>query len=208
MERRGSSCLKACLLATFSVLATPAAPVFGQPNGRWKSGEEVYNKVCAYCHDTGVGPVIKGRTFPPPAYEAFVRNGHLAMPSFRDTEIDQRALQALSEYLARSPNEAKVLGDPARGLALMATGVHGCQACHSIPGIRMPKGAVGPPLAGMARRAFIAGQLPNKPGVMVAFLQNPPALLPQTGMPSVGLSREQAIDIAAYLYTLETPNGL
>ena len=40
------------------------------------------------------------------------------------------------------------------------------------------KGVVGPPLAGMARRGFIAGQLPNKPGVMVAFLQNPPALVP------------------------------
>jgi cytochrome c len=94
-------------------------------------------------------------------------------------------------------------GDPARGLALMATGVYGCQACHAVPGLRTPKGVAGPPLAGTARRSFIAGQLPNKPGVMVAFLENPPALLPNTGMPNVGLTPEAARDIAAYLYTLE-----
>jgi cytochrome c2 len=98
-------------------------------------------------------------------------------------------------------------GDPARGLALMATGVHGCQACHAVPGIRTPKGVAGPPLAGMARRGFIAGQLPNKPGVMVAFLQNPPALVPTTGMPKVGLGLDEARHIAAYLYTLEQPGA-
>jgi sulfur-oxidizing protein SoxX len=98
-------------------------------------------------------------------------------------------------------------GDPARGLALVATGSYGCAACHVIPGIRFPKGNVGPPLDGMAGRSLIAGQLPNKPGVLVAFLQNPPGLAPQTGMPDVGLSIDQARDIAAYLYTLEATNG-
>jgi mono/diheme cytochrome c family protein len=98
-------------------------------------------------------------------------------------------------------------GDAKRGLALIADGSYGCAACHAIPGIRFPKGNVGPPLDGMAGRSLIAGQLPNKPGVMVAFLQDPPALAPQTGMPNVGLSIGQARDIAAYLYTLEAPDG-
>ena len=98
-------------------------------------------------------------------------------------------------------------GDPGRGFALIATGAHGCQACHAVPGIRTPKGVAGPPLAGMARRGFIAGQLPNKPGVMVAFLQNPPALVPKTGMPNVGLGFDDARHIAAYLYTLEQPDA-
>lgn len=98
-------------------------------------------------------------------------------------------------------------GDAERGLTLLATGVHGCAACHAIPGIRFPKGNVGPPLDGMAGRSLIAGHLPNKPGVLVAFLQDPPALAPQTGMPNVGLSTEQARDIAAYLYTLEAADG-
>jgi mono/diheme cytochrome c family protein len=98
-------------------------------------------------------------------------------------------------------------GDPARGLALVAGGSYGCAACHAIPDVRFPKGNVGPPLDGMAGRSLIAGHLPNKPGVLVAFLQDPPALAPQTGMPNVGLSIGQARDIAAYLYTLEAPDG-
>jgi cytochrome c2 len=98
-------------------------------------------------------------------------------------------------------------GDAARGLALIAGGAFGCAACHAIPGVRMPKGVVGPPLGGMAQRGFIAGQLPNKPAIMVAFLQNPPALLPQTGMPNVGLTTEEARHMAAYLYTVKQPDA-
>jgi cytochrome c2 len=94
-------------------------------------------------------------------------------------------------------------GDAARGLAIIASGVHGCAACHAIPGVRAPRGIVGPPLEGMARRSFIAGQLPNTPDVLVAFLQDPPALVPRTGMPDTHVSLAQARDIAAYLYTLE-----
>ena len=98
-------------------------------------------------------------------------------------------------------------GDPARGLAILVTGSHGCQACHAIPGIGAPKGVVGPPLAGIAGRGFIAGQLPNTAQTMVSFLQDPPALVPRTGMPNVGLDLAQARDIAAYLYTLEVPDA-
>ena len=99
-------------------------------------------------------------------------------------------------------------GDAERGLALVASGQHGCAACHTVPGIRTPRGNVGPPLDGIAGRSLIAGELPNKPGVLVAFLQNPPALIPTTGMPDVGLTPEEARDIAAYLYTLEPPDAL
>lgn len=97
-------------------------------------------------------------------------------------------------------------GDAARGRALIAGGAFGCTGCHTVPGIRSPRGVVGPPLGGMASRAFVAGQLPNTPDVLVAFLQDPPALVPQTGMPDVRLSLDQARHIAAYLYTLE-PTG-
>ena len=119
------------------------------------------------------------------------------------------ALVAIGCDLAPAPLNTKRVedGNASRGLALVASGAYGCAACHAIPDIRFPKGNVGPPLDGMAGRSLIAGQLPNKPGVLVAFLQNPPALAPQTGMPNVGLSIEQARDIAAYLYTLETPDG-
>lgn len=93
--------------------------------------------------------------------------------------------------------------DAARGRALIASGAHGCAACHAIPGIRAPRGIVGPDLTGFARRPFIAGQLPNTSDVLVAFLQDSPALVPRTGMPNLGLSLEDARHIAAYLYTME-----
>jgi cytochrome c553 len=92
-------------------------------------------------------------------------------------------------------------GDAARGRAIIASGTHGCAACHAIPGIRWPQGVVGPPLDGFAQRAFIAGELPNKPDVLVAFLQDPPRLVPKTGMPNVGLRVEEARHIAAFLYS-------
>ena len=98
-------------------------------------------------------------------------------------------------------------GDAAQGRALVASGSFGCAACHAIPGVVAPKGVAGPPLSGVARRALIAGQLPNKPEVLVAFLRNPPALVPLTGMPDVGLTTEQARDVVAYLYTLEAAHG-
>ena len=104
---------------------------------------------------------------------------------------------------ASDTNKVVENGDPARGRALLASGVHGCTTCHTIPGIRGIRGVVGPPLTGLARRSFIAGQLPNVPGVLIAFLENPPALVPNTGMPKVGLTPEEARHIAAYLYTLE-----
>ncbi|HXH08212.1 MAG TPA: c-type cytochrome [Alphaproteobacteria bacterium] len=104
-----------------------------------------------------------------------------------------------------TPSEDKVVenGDPAHGRALIASGVHGCTTCHAVPGIRGVQGGVGLPLDGLARRGFIAGQLPNVPGALVAFLKDPPALVPSTGMPNVGLTPEEARHIAAYLHTLE-----
>ena len=106
---------------------------------------------------------------------------------------------------ARAPSVRD--GNATRGAALVASGAGGCTACHAIPDMRAPGGVVGPPLTGIAGRAFIAGQLPNKPDVLVAFLQDPPALVPATGMPDVRLSLDEARDIAAYLYTLGPPGA-
>jgi hypothetical protein len=55
----------------------------------------------------------------------------------------------LSETTAYE-NKSVEGGDAARGRTIMASGIHGCQACHAIPGIRMPRGVAGPPLDGVA----------------------------------------------------------
>jgi cytochrome c len=78
----------------------------------------------------------------------------------------------------------------------------GCGTCHTIPGIRAADGKVGPPLTDFAERSFIAGELPNTAPNLVRWLLDPRQVEPGTAMPDLGLSREQASDVAAYLYTL------
>lgn len=92
--------------------------------------------------------------------------------------------------------------DAARGRAVIVA--KGCQACHRIPGVGAPFGRVGPDLAGLEQRAVIAGTLPNRPDRLVAWLVDPPRWSPDTAMPALGLTDQQAKDIAAYLYR-QTP---
>lgn len=83
---------------TTAALAGPPAT----PEGAfaWKDGPEVYAKVCAYCHEQGVGPVIRGRALPPVYIRNMVRNGNRAMPSFRVAEIDDESLAKVAEYIS------------------------------------------------------------------------------------------------------------
>jgi cytochrome c len=91
-------------------------------------------------------------------------------------------------------------GDAARGHDIMRK--YGCGSCHMIPGVAGANGLVGPPLAGIASRAFIAGLLPNAPENMRRWLENPKAVDSMTAMPNVGVTPQDARHIAAYLYTL------
>lgn len=91
-------------------------------------------------------------------------------------------------------------GDPAAGRALIRR--TGCGSCHTVPGVVGARSLVGPPLTGMAQRVYIAGVLENTPVNMIRWLQDPQSVDSLTAMPDVGLSEEQARDVAAYLYTL------
>ena len=109
------------------------------------------------------------------------------------------------EVTASSGEARRVVGgDP--GLGRLAARAHGCPACHVIPGVGPVAGLVGPSLEGFAGRAYIAGRLPNRPDELVAWLRDPTLVDPLTAMPDVGLSQEEAIHVAAYLYTL-APEG-
>ena len=79
---------------------------------------------------------------------------------------------------------------------------YGCGACHVIPGVAGATGMVGPPLTNWAKRVYIAGSLPNTPDNLVLWIRQPQAIEPGTAMPDLGVSEEDARDIAAYLYTL------
>jgi cytochrome c2 len=93
-----------------------------------------------------------------------------------------------------------VNGDVMKGRELIAA--VGCGACHKIPGIPGAVGIVGPPLNTFARRTYIAGTVPNEPATLVTWVRNAPSLVPQTAMPQLPISHEDAMHIAAYLYTL------
>lgn len=79
----------------------------------------------------------------------------------------------------------------------------GCGSCHRIPGILSAQGEVGPPLDGIANRAYLAGVVPNTFDNMVLWLARPETAVPGTAMPNVGLSEAEAENVAAYLYTLD-----
>lgn len=91
--------------------------------------------------------------------------------------------------------------DAAEGLAVIER--VGCAACHRIPGVTWPRGAVGGDLNGFARRSMIAGRLPNQPETLVPWLRDASALSPETGMPPMPITDAEARDVAAYLYTLQ-----
>lgn len=80
---------------------------------------------------------------------------------------------------------------------------YACATCHAIPGIVGAQAPVGPPLDRYARRALVAGMLPNTPENLVRWLRAPQTLNPRTAMPDLGLSERDARDIAAYLGTLD-----
>lgn len=88
-----------------------------------------------------------------------------------------------------------------RGQAAFAQ--YGCTRCHRIPGVTGAQTDVGPPLVGMAARSYIAGVLANTPENMVWWLRFPQAIDPKTAMPYLGVGEEDALDMAAYLNTLD-----
>jgi cytochrome c1 len=63
-------------------------------------------------------------------------------------------------------------------------------------------GTIGPPLQGFASRVYIAGSLTNEPENLVAWLTDPQKIVPGNGMPNLGVTKEQARQMAAFLYTL------
>jgi cytochrome c len=105
----------------------------------------------------------------------------------------------------RAPGEERALrmvpgGDPELGLRLISH--YGCHTCHIVPGIRDVEGLVGPPLIHWSRRTYIAGRLHNTPDNLIHWIYDPQGVDPQTAMPDVGATPQEARHMAAYLFTL------
>ncbi|MBK9265838.1 MAG: c-type cytochrome [Polyangiaceae bacterium] len=91
-------------------------------------------------------------------------------------------------------------GDVERGRKALAR--YQCGTCHRIPGVEGANGTRGQPLAGLALRTDIVGALPNAPEDVVRWIRNPKEIYPQTSMPNLNVSKQEALDMVAYLYSL------
>jgi cytochrome c2 len=123
-------------------------------------------------------------------------------------EVARQAHEGSSIEEASRKTGAKAAAQPAPDAAPDAArgrkAIHqyACVTCHAIPGIVGPNAPVGPPLAAIGTRGFIAGVLPNTPQNMVRWLRHPQAVNPRSAMPDLGVTERDAHDIAAYLSTL------
>jgi len=100
----------------------------------------------------------------------------------------------------RPSSEASIV----HGRALIAN--YGCGSCHTIPGIPGADSMAGPPLEYFYQRTYIAGRLPNTWDNLTHWIQDPQGIEPGTAMPNLGVSENEAHDIAAYLYHKITIN--
>jgi cytochrome c2 len=79
---------------------------------------------------------------------------------------------------------------------------YGCPTCHVIPGVPGAVGKVGPSLATLAQRSYLAGVLPNTPENLEKWVMHPQQFQPGIAMPEMGVTSEDASRIAAFLETL------
>ncbi len=110
------------------------------------------------------------------------------------------ALSGCNAGQARRSYSIGAIGNAQHGRQLISA--YGCGACHMVPGLRGARGLVGPPLYYIANRSIIAGQLPNTPDNLTRWIEHPRSIEPKTAMPELGVSKAEAYDIAAYLYTV------
>ena len=78
---------------------------------------------------------------------------------------------------------------------------YGCGSCHTIGGVSGANAEIGPNLGHFAQRRYIAGRLANTPANLIAWIRNPQAIDPGNVMPYLGVTPQDARDIAAYLYS-------
>jgi cytochrome c len=92
-------------------------------------------------------------------------------------------------------------GDAARGQQLLAR--YHCGTCHTIPGVAAARGRFAASLEAFGRRSYIAGRVANEPSMLARWIAKPASIVPGTLMPDMGVSPEDARDIAAYLGQLK-----
>ncbi len=91
--------------ASATASASQEADAAGAWTSRWRSGEQLYQKLCGLCHEpsVGVGRNIAGRGLPQVYVQYIVRNGFNGMPAFPASYIDDESIRMVTEYLDAQP---------------------------------------------------------------------------------------------------------
>ncbi|MFN2557879.1 MAG: cytochrome c family protein [Nitriliruptorales bacterium] len=101
------------------------------------------------------------------------------------------------------PRTGAALEAPASAdLGREAISYYGCGACHTISGVPNADGGAAPPIDHFSRRAYIAGRLANTPENLARWIEDPQAVEPGTAMPNLGVTPDDARNIAAYLHSM------
>jgi cytochrome c oxidase subunit 2 len=80
----------------------------------------------------------------------------------------------------------------------------GCTSCHTIQGVPVAQGKVGPDLTHFASRGTFAGSLfENNTQDLRAWLKDPPKVKPGSIMPNLGLNDQEIDALIAYLQSLK-----
>jgi cytochrome c oxidase subunit 2 len=76
----------------------------------------------------------------------------------------------------------------------------GCVGCHSLAAVNAPKGMIGPNLANVGARSYIAaGSFKNTDENLARWIQNPQAMKQGVLMPNLGVTPDEAKSLVAYL---------
>lgn len=111
--------------------------------------------------------------------------------------ITASALLVSCERVKMSAEGAQPSGEQRSAPELMAQ--YGCPACHTIPHVPGAVGKVGPSLASLSTRSYLAGSLPNSPDHLEEWIMHPQHFQPGTAMPEMGVTQQDARRIADFL---------
>jgi cytochrome c oxidase subunit II len=128
---------------------------------------------------------------PPPAAPAKPPAAKPAPGARADREVHTASQGATVQATAQGPLYAT-------GEKLFAA--KGCVACHSLQAVHAPKGMVGPNLANVGARSYIAaGTLKNTDENLAHWIMNPQGIKKGVLMPNLGVTQTEAQALVAFL---------